>query len=472
MRIPTPQPRRNAPTGMSLVELLVALTLAVGLALLAFNLFGITQSAARSGIQRSTLVQQALSAETRLRNDFADMIGPNRALNAPAGAILVIPGLREGTLPVPGGGATKFWLRSDQLVFFYDAQNGGLAPGTGNGQAMTSLTKIGVKSSQAKVWIGHVRRDTVEPESALDWTLGRQATLLVDPDMSVVNTPANLNTSLILSPLGTGNDKLDIAAFGLEEIANWMRGLYAPAGNPPAAPPDTAMINAFAVPPAPATGVLLATQLPSVVTQPQNNTDGGLTAADILGGHRIFLSHVSEIVVQYTVDTASDGFMDTIGSSRQTGPLLWYPQDSAFTYLLSGPVAPAPKVFYPQDDQPRVVHLGYYQGPDDPTKYFTTNGNKSPYPNFGGTLTAPQYAAAMTAYAAHHNGWRPSSAAPPAQSKWPRMIRIRYRLHDSDGAVNSVNEEFATNGRDNAFGNRCSGIWFEHVFAVPYPRVN
>ena len=100
-------------------------------------------------------------------------------------------------------------------------------------------------------------------------------------------------------------------------------------------------------------------------------------------------------------------------------------------------------------------------------------GDSTPYGGFGNSLPdRAAYDAAMAAYATHHNGWRPGPAQPPAQSKWPQLIRIRYRLHDPDGTVNSINESFATNGRDNANGIRCCGIWFEHIFAVPYPRVN
>lgn len=63
------------------------------------------------------------------------------------------------------------------------------------------------------------------------------------------------------------------------------------------------------------------------------------------------------------------------------------------------------------------------------------------------------------------------------QSDWPRLIRMRVRLHDPQALVASYSDEFLINGRDNdgdgVVNNpeegRMSGMWFEYVFAVPYP---
>jgi len=63
------------------------------------------------------------------------------------------------------------------------------------------------------------------------------------------------------------------------------------------------------------------------------------------------------------------------------------------------------------------------------------------------------------------------------QSDWPKLIRIRVRLHDSQGLVTSYSDEFLINGRDddgdgvvdNPEEGRISGIWFEYIIAVPYP---
>lgn len=471
----------TAHAGMTLVELLVALTLAVLLSILAFNLFGITQSAARIGFQRSAVLQQALAGESRLRNDFASIIGPNRLANAPAGAIVIVPALRQGTLPIPGRGGAPLQakFRSDQLMFFYDAQNGGAAQSPAGGAPVTSVTRAGVKSRQAKIWIGHVQRASGESGSALDWSLGRQATLLVDPDGTAQNAPTGLGfPSSILasdlratfSPANTASLTSDVAPFSLGETADWMRSVTNPID----------LVRAFAVEP---NNNANYTNLPVVVTQPM--ADDLFEAADLLGGHRLFLPHVSEMIVQYAADLDFDGLIDTRTSGPAAGTVKWYPDDAD---VFSGdPAAMAPKVFLPGDDQPRVIHVGYYQGPD-PLRYrFNRWGDATPYPasaagNEFGDLQPTQsaYNDAMAAYALHHNGWRPSPLLPPAQSKWPQLIRIRYRLHDADGGVGSVNESFAANQRDDDVDGtldspsetRCNGIWFEHLFAVPYPRTN
>jgi len=503
----------RTPKGMTLVELLVALTLALAMAGLAYDLFTNTQSATRSGIDRSTIMQEAYVAEARLRSDFASMVGPSSLADSAAGAILIIPAMRTGTLPVPGkqGEQMLTQLRSDQLVIFYDAQHGGLIRDAGGGMPLKSLTRTGVKSAQAKIWLGHVRRASGESTSALDWVVGRQATLLVDDPSLPAPTGLELAPGLPasdprsgLSPLNTVSQMSDVVPYGETRIANWMRA---------AGRTDADMVNAFAVLPNSTSNY---TNQPTVVTQPLS--DGVFDASDLFSSHRIFMSHRSEFIVQYSADLDCNGLIDTTGAtpyalnqSTFTGTIAWYPKDAdVFDGVAS---ALKPVVFYPNDDQARVVHLGYYQGAADPAtgkdaggvaRYFKNNhGDWTPYPavgaapnnNFGDALGGAAYTAAMAAYGAHHNNssptqWVPGGplhAIPPAQSKWPQLIRIRYRLHDPRGQVVSFNEEFPFNHRndtgdparpasgaaaDSPDESRCSGVWFEHIFSIPYPRVN
>ncbi len=473
------------PKGMTLIELMVALLVSVIMAILAYQLFDTTRLSTRAGISRSTLIQEVYVAETRLRMDFASMLGPLKTADSPAGAIIIIPALRNGSMPTPGNpaGVPVTQLRSDQIVFFYDAKRGGLIRDAGTGFEQKSLTRTGVKSTQTKIWMGHVRRANGESSFAPDWTVGRSSTLLIDPDSTVVNTPAGLENAATLSPsdlraplspLNAVSQTSDVANFGLEELANWMR---APGRT------NAQMVAAFAATPNDNHDY---TNLPSVVTQPLS--DGVFDASDLFSSHRIFLSHRSEFIVQYSGDQDANGLVDTTGPTPYSGTLQWLPQDADIYDFASAnhAAAMAPVVFYPQDDQPRVIHLGYYQGAD-PLKYrLNSRGHRTPYPRVGGfefgdalpSLAA--YNTAMAAYAAHHNGWQPSAALPPAQSQWPQLIRIRYRLHDTRGEIYSFNEEFPVNRRDDDGDGviddeaeaRCCGIWVEHIFAVPYPRTN
>ncbi len=479
---------RGAPplrAGMTLVELMVALLVSTIMAILAYQLFDTTRLSARAGISRSTVIQEVYVAETRLRMDFASMLGPLRTADSPGGAILVIPGLRNGLMPKPGNpaGVPVTKLRSDQIVFFYDAKHGGLIRDSGTGLEQKSLTRTGVKSTQTKIWMGHVQRANGESDFAPDWTVGRSSTLLIDPDSTVVNTPVALETTAALpptdpraplSPLNPVSQTSDVAGFGLEEISNWMR---APGRT------NAQMVAAFAVTPNDSQNY---TNLPVVVTQPLS--DGVFDAGDLFSSHRIFLSHRSEFIVQYSADQDADGLVDTTGATPYAGTIKWFPQD-ADIYNFASPnhaAAMKPVVFYPQDDQVRVIHLGYYQGADTAKYRLNSRGHRTPYPRvgsseFGDALPSlAAYNAAMAAYGAHHNGWQPSAAFPPAQSQWPQLIRIRYRLHDPRGEIYSFNEEFPFNQRDddgdgvvdNASEARCCGIWVEHIFAIPYPRTN
>ena len=94
-------------------------------------------------MDRSTIMQEAYVAETRLRMDFASIVGPDSLADSAGGAILIIPAMRSGTLPVvqaTQGQQALTQLRSDQLVIFYDSQHGGLIRDTGSGMQLKSLT--------------------------------------------------------------------------------------------------------------------------------------------------------------------------------------------------------------------------------------------------------------------------------------------------------------------------------------------
>lgn len=483
---------RRPGAGFTLVELMVAMLIASMALWLSYNLFDTTRLGVRMGLERSEMFQAAYQAETRLRQDMGSLIGPKKTANEAAGALLIIPAMRAGTLPKPGNSGlqqTLTKLRSDQLVIFYDAKHGGLIRDTGTGETLRSLTVTGGSGTQARLWYGHVQRADGEPANAVDWTVGRQAALLVDPDSDVVTTPATLDATGILSPASAAGAISDVFPHGLEEVANWMR---VPGRT------DAQMITAFAVAPNSNTAY---TNQPMVEVEPLR--DNVLDTTDVFSGHRIFLTHCSEVVVQYAGDLDFNGMTDTNGTSDYKGEIKWYPADSdVFNDAAAGHAAAmTAKVFYPADDQVRVWHLGYYQGPD-PSRYNTNRrADVTPYPAVGGlkfgdaipndlTDVDPadgipdnpraSYDAAMAAYANHHNGFRPSRVIPPRQSLWPRMIRIRLRLHDARGRVSGINDDFATNKRDddgdgtvdNPSEVRSCGVWFEYVFAMPCPRTS
>ena len=62
-------------------------------------------------------------------------------------------------------------------------------------------------------------------------------------------------------------------------------------------------------------------------------------------------------------------------------------------------------------------------------------------------------------------------------SSWPYLIRIRYRLHDTRGRLESNYRDAIRDGIDNdgdgttdeADEERISGRWFERIISVPRP---
>lgn len=354
---PAPRPNRrpvarhSRTQAFSLVELLIVMLLSALLLALAYQLMLSNMLLSRQGISRTVVYANARAVRNMLAQDFKGLMGPrpnpvttpypdrDPATLAPAldtglsrGALVVVPGVRQGTLPESNGKTVN--LRCDQVFFLVDTQWGGAKAvggqnppniGAANGDLVYhSATRPGGDaavpnagaSTQAAVWIGPVT-DTDSTTNALTWALGRQVVLLNDQDgLAPYAKPFTGTTDL--SPLAAARKNSDLAPYSLQSVSDWIMGL-APLGkrSPPLAaatdPQVNTLINAFMVPIAGKTAAQLGDpaqfQWPKVDSSPLS--DNAVTAADATNPHRLLLRHCSECVIQVALDNNCNGLADT-----------------------------------------------------------------------------------------------------------------------------------------------------------------
>ena len=309
---------------------------------IAIYLFGQTQRGARVSLSRAQLMVTASTVDSRLRMDAASMLGPNRTLasasvsGVAAGCLVIVPGLREGYLPLPNGqmSKNKVRLRSDQLVFISKRDPTtphpwvSLIPLGQNAEPV--LASVSPSSSwEARIWYGAVKDGnyaggdgSVNDAStwAHLWKVGRQAKLLVQDQkgggLDCTVTPSDDTTSggLVKPTLAT-------AWGGLKDTAlagNWsdtdyltnLIGLGIPDSqtnytNPP---PTTPKID------------LKALQ--------QGDNASGIQLDDVANSHLRLFENCSEFVIQWAGDLDKDGKIDTYPKNHPlAGSIIWYPEE-------------------------------------------------------------------------------------------------------------------------------------------------
>lgn len=178
-------------------------------------------------------------------------------------------------------------------------------------------------------------------------------------------------------------------------------GLTPPAGiaaNAYSGLTDVAAVNITALHADPASGCYITERLRTNLSPvfDATNDDYAFSAWQIAQMHTAFLTHVSDYVVEFAGDYDSDGRVDT---STATSTILWYS-------MLNPPATKAP----------------------------TTVGSASVFT------------------------WQEDDDG--ASSTWPHLIRVRYRVHDPRGSIESGFD------RD---GVQQHGLWFEHILRVNRP---
>lgn len=478
--------------GMTLIELMVAMTILVLMLSLINEVFQSTQIAVTTGTQNSKVIAATRVIGEQLDEDFNAMRRPSLSndggylvilnkLVAPGQSIESMPIRDPGTLAeLPAQG-----LRLDQIVFVRDAL--GLRSMTPQG-ANTFRSSLYGEGTQAKVVYSIAERTEQDGSKrpsdqglgtqnagadrvASDFILSRHV-LLFDPLDESQDPPAPISAGLgtYVSVANAGwNAPINgstpgfpgprVAFMGITDVTTQaysgnnaagdmgfietIRDTLANSGDPNSVTPlylQTAFTQErFRVNPKPSAAAT------------------GYESWAVGQTHGILSPTCSELVVQFAADLNGNGRIDTTApnGNDQGGEIIWYDgfgsnNPNQTNLQVAGPNAwyRAPGGTGPVKPQPKVAGgLGIY----DHAYVFRFDDDAA---------------------------FNPDGDPQQEYSDWPYMIRIRYRLHDTRGRLTSNNLAALNDGYDNdgdgaADGadpqndeDKIAGRWFEHIFRV------
>jgi|GEM_PF-2479061 len=471
--------------GLSIIELMITMSLLLLLLFLMDELFRDTSAVISRGIQTTKIIATTRSASEQIKADAEEMIGPDDE-----GYIVIIQERRNGFMrdpktlvetPVQG-------LRSDQLVFIRNAA--GLRSMTPQGDDGFGSDFIG--TNYAKVWYGHVLRTLPNgaragvtanhylggsqsglDRIASDYILGRQA-LLFNPANSAASditvqqmvtsgvTPAPTYTfdpyfvSVVTNPISPSPTPAKVH-MGLTDVCYLE---YAPPLNSSyfsfrlSSPAFTiAQQNNYYYFTAAHSN---ADWRPRVNTHP-DSTATNFAASNIAQAHPIFAPNCSEFIIDFAADLDADGEIDNVyGGNDNSYPnqIFWYDGLSPVQPNLGDASLPGGKNWQEQPSPLDATVL--------PLPYIADKSNND-----------------YKVFIFRVNDDEPFTAAGTGHSYWPYLIRIRYRLHDTKGKLDSNDPNSGRDGRDNDGDglidsadideDKISGRWYEHIIHVPRP---
>ncbi|MEM9415014.1 MAG: prepilin-type N-terminal cleavage/methylation domain-containing protein [Planctomycetota bacterium] len=481
----TPLRRRARACGFTIVELLVAVSVLSLMLFLINTLFFQTTEAVSTGVRTSTVLANARATNDRIALDASAMLGPNASNPVPQGGGYIIIINKEVNAPVKRQDGTTVieTFRVDQLVYVASASEANSRVTEFRGSAPRDATQFGsdFTSPYALVRYSHGRRTERDGSDNATFDDLGQPFVAGDPELSgraagldrLANDWILARQAVLFSPTDSGNFPLQGTdwyvnwPFALEPVQN-AGGLMA-AGYcdvtlaPPAdADPAVGFVNRFlqtgnAANPSVDAGTrtnnyLALTHINERLrVNPIPEAAGTDFEPGVVGQvHGVFAPNCSDFIVQFAADVDGDGQIDRSDNGTpqiEDDFIIWYDMDNlAFLLGLNanwdGATSSEFNAPYFQLATPHGDHAFIFRYNDD------------------GTLDANE-----------------TTAGTAIDSKWPYMIRIRYRLHDAPGRLesNASNRLFDNKDQnldgtpDDADEAKISGRYFEQIIRVPRP---
>lgn len=437
--------------GFTIIELLVAMSIATLMGFLINLIFIEVTDAVSRGVATSKVINNSRTLGSQLQSDFEHQFAPN---NGNGGVLVIINQTISGAPimdAVAGGVSTSFRdIRSDQIAFIYDNPifgDGIYEPITPGSNANFSN---GHSGDYVRIWYGHVLKtegDGTDPASisignnvtpdensfANQWMLGRQALFLdetfpptvhangIGPTAPVTgySAPADINAAITQQLYA-----------GLTDVAYFA---YSNAGI------AAALANGYLVGPNEDTGDPLRPILADDLAETDYETraltsltyyggylrcnpfPGGTTfnSSQIAQMHPAFMEGVSDFIVEFAAD--ADG-VNGVDRDATTGEIHWYSINGA-------------------------------------------PGDGGGLPAWDPTWVNPEAAAYTSAstrvWVFRHN----------EDALWPHLIRFRVRMHDPKGELtDAVDTDTNNDGTvDLSDPNEAwteTGLWFEFIVKV------
>ncbi len=404
----------NMRPGFTMVELLVAIGITLILVFFLNSIFGNVASAVQLGIANSQLISAGSTVNAQLLEDSKMMVGPtgdgfmvivNQNPSQGGGRYFRSPIAKKESISVVKSGTgrrpVEKALRSDQLAFI--RLRGTLQSMCPSSEDSYSLSRTKLKASYVRVWYGHARKtnvlgelrggeDTDLPEIASNWTLGRQALFFEDPT-GIGNVPhyqALNNESNPASKQIKSANTWQVVGYGGGAKRRWIDGTSDILGLD--YPDAIASLKAYDNPELKDyqnVGGTTLKYIDFVYTNPNERllcnpypaASLGYQSWQIAQMHPYFADNLSDFIVEFAGDFVQpfDGQLDKVGNN-EAGAIVWYD--------------------------------GINNAPPPPTD--KSEGYEKLAGREGSTIMV----------------WKPGKAA-----RWPHLIRVTYRLHDSGGQV-------------------------------------
>lgn len=457
-----PAPRRLRPAAFTLTELVVAMGITILLIMLAGVVFQSTGEAVSRGIQLGDTIASHRAFQQQVQADFDQQVGPvqNATFLAgePAGFLVITQNKVERAAAMPEASSVRGEtsvrdLRDDGLLFVRHADGlQGVSP-----RDKTSFAPAGPDSgllaNYALVWYGHVDRTestgtlVASPNMSLanttsqaspnyvgwNWILGRQAKLLAESGAPSIHANTALHDAPV-SGYGTPGDPgypvpLAVMISGLADVANQpLRTITGGGGG-------TGVLEVLAATGSDAayrTAALNYTYVPQRLRTNPLPADTDFAAWQVAQMHPYFMPNVSDFVVEFAADTT---YADTNGDFVDDNPAV---------------------------DRDASGNIRWYGlARDWNVDGDTTDPEDTQLPTFtGNVITATgsyAYGPSVATFAANLNADRAWVWRHDRPESWPYLIRIRYRLHDTDGRLRSS---------DPLTGRPVAGRWFEVIVPV------
>jgi len=459
--------------GFTIIELLVAIAIASLLLFMVNFIFNDATRAVSRGIALSDIIANTRGANDQFAIDASVMVGPSAAPASEPGGFLVIANheidakVRRG----PALDEQDVTVRADQLCFIRKRDDGGnlllpIAP-EANSTFTADFEQGGNDyfADHVKVWYGHVAltgSDGVLDSGeglggganriANDWVLGRQAVFLVDEGqgatMTNVHAENATSAATVVGYVTTKPNDVDSNMYaGLTDMAGQILGPEPEAGSineDLAAATDTADYQLRAYSYTYISRRLWANDAPRIDT---SDNLYSIAAWQVAQQHPIFMAHASDFIVEFAADTDLDGRIDTDDHDNDNNTpeiIKWYVHDD----YANEPGEPG---YNPDRPATYPLPAGTYRtAVYDDTVAVPAEDNGA---NDGGAFVW-RHDDANNVISNSTDG--PDADSEPDQpSLWPYLIRIRYRMHDSRGVIESGDDQH--------------GMWFEHVIKVNRP---
>lgn len=489
-------------SGITLVEMMVALAITTFIVLVINQLFNSVVATVARGTQAGELLQKArtmdeqlvFESELQINSDasvpgnwLSRMVGPagRNGTSDPGGFFAIVQRVVDAPLTIEDGirGETRL-IRSDQLVFIYD-QGSSLDAGTrrlptmapASARSFTGDERDSMYAEYVRLWYGHVLqvREDDDPTQfnmlnnndygpidlgnttgagnpnvlAQDWVLGRHAMFLTDaaPVDAAAGDPSPIPYApYVLVPLPgapvngiTGVPGTPRLANGMSDVANiTLQNLITNFYDP--LPTSQAYQSQVLI--------SMYTTMP-LLTSAQPVGAGNMRAWDVSPTHTYFMGGVSDFIVEFAGDLANAHFTGPFDPTLigKDGELDRDGQGRIKWYTAMGPNNPGRSGY--DVDKP-ITYLA------PAPSFYDANASDT---IMTGPFNNPR-TRGNAAFVWQHDG-------SPDFTSWPWMVRIRYRLHDRRGAFDG--REVTNNSTGEA--ELEPGQWFETIIPVNYQNL-